>query len=68
MSDLTDYLYRTNTSIINACEDLGIEYDNEDLNDLEQCTSCGIWWWSYELAPDLDENNICKFCESNYGR
>lgn len=55
-------------SIVDACRLLGIEFNPEDLEDLEQCSSCGIWWNSYELTPDLDDNNICKFCETNYGR
>lgn len=61
-------LYRTSMSIVDACRLLGIEFNPEDLEDLEQCSSCGIWWNSYELTPDLDDNNICKFCETNYGR
>ena len=67
MSALSDLLYRTNTSILVACQDLDIEYNPEDLEDLEQCTHCNIWYHSYELIPDLDDNNICKFCGSYYG-
>lgn len=61
-------LYRTKTSVVSACKLLGIQFDPEDLEDLEQCSSCNIWWHSYELMPDLDDNNICKFCENHYGR
>lgn len=67
MSALTDKLYRTNRLIGDVCEELGIEFSDEELEDLEQCTHCNIWWYSYELIPDLDENNICRFCESHYG-
>jgi len=65
---LVKELYRTNTSIPDACKTLGIEFNPEDLEDLEQCSSCNIWWYSYELLPDLDDNSICKFCEVRYGR
>jgi hypothetical protein len=61
-------LYRTNTSVMDACETLGIEFEVEMLGDLEACTNCGVWWYSYELTPDLDDNNICRFCEGYYGR
>lgn len=64
---LIEELYRTNTSIMTACENLGIEFDIDLLEDLETCTNCGVWWHSYELLPDLDDNNICKFCEGYYG-
>lgn len=65
---LVKELYRTNTNPHVACKILGIEFDPEDLEDLEQCSHCSIWWYSYELIPDQDDNNICKFCESRYGR
>jgi hypothetical protein len=64
---LVDVLYRTNRVVGDACEELGIEFSEELLEDLEQCTHCNIWWYSYELIPDLDENNICKFCCGHYG-
>ena len=67
MSELSSFLYRTKISIPDACEELGIEYNKDDLEDLSSCTHCGIWYWEYELIPDLDENNICKFCSQYYG-
>ena len=67
MSSLSDLLYRTNTSIVAGCEELGLEFEAEDLEDLEQCTHCNIWYHGYELIPDLDDNNICKFCSTYYG-
>jgi hypothetical protein len=67
MSELTDLLYRTNTSIVDACRELGIEYNPEDLEDLETCSLCGIWWFSYQLAVDDEGLNNCKFCETHYG-
>lgn len=64
---LADRLYRTNTSIKDACEELDIEFRQELLEDLETCTHCSIWYHSYQLIPDDDGNNICKFCEGYYG-
>lgn len=64
---LVEELYRTNRSIRTACENLGIEFEADMLEDLEQCSHCNIWYHSFELLPDLDDNNICKFCESYYG-
>ena len=46
-----------------ACEDLGIDYDElieaGDLG-IDTCTHCGIW--STKLIPDLDQNLICNYC------
>lgn len=67
MSKLTDLLYRTNTSILSACNELEIEYKEEDLEDLAACSNCGIWYWEYELIPDEDFLGTCKFCDNNYG-
>jgi hypothetical protein len=67
MTQLTDELYRTNTNIVDACRLLGIDYDEEDLEDLEACSLCNIWYWSYELTPDDDGLNSCKFCITHYG-
>lgn len=64
---LVDALYRTNQNVLDTCEELGIEYNVDLLEDLEQCSHCNIWWHGYELLPDLDGNNICKFCEGYYG-
>lgn len=67
MNSLVDRLYRTNQSIGSVCEELDIVFSDDMLEDLERCTHCSIWWFSYELIPDLDDNNICKFCQSHYG-
>lgn len=64
---LVDLLYRTNRNIIDACIELDVEFKEEMLEDLETCNSCGIWYHSYQLIPDDDDNNICKFCETHYG-
>lgn len=63
MSSLTDILYRTNRSIQDACLELNIEYNEEDLEDLARCDNCFIWYWGYELIPDVDNLNTCKFCD-----
>jgi hypothetical protein len=68
VSLLTKHLYKTNKPIHRACKELDITFEEEDLEDLEQCSHCNIWYHGYELVPDLDDNNICKFCEGRYGR
>lgn len=62
MSILTDYLYKKSTSIANACVTLEIDFDQEDLEDLEQCIACDTWRWSYEL----DEEDFCPYCSREY--
>ncbi len=65
MSLLSEYLYRTNTPVVYACEQLGLRFDEEDLEDLEQCICCDTWFHSYEISPETD---FCKYCEYTYGR
>jgi hypothetical protein len=60
-------LYRTNHSIRTVCEQLGIPFQ-EDLENISQCTHCGIWWYNHELILDLDDNDLCKFCSDYYGK
>ena len=63
---LIDKIYRTNQSIALACEQIGVEFSEEMMGDLEACTHCGVYWHSFELSPDTDDNNVCKFCETYY--
>lgn len=63
---LIEKLYRTNQSIQLACEELDVEFEEGMLGDLEPCTHCSVFWHSYELTPDEDGNNVCKFCETYY--
>lgn len=67
MSALTDALYRTNRSIMDVCHELGIDYNEEDLEDLSPCDNCSIWYWAYELMQDVDGLDTCKFCDTHYG-
>jgi hypothetical protein len=67
MTELTEILYRTNRSISSACEELSAVFAMEDLEDLEQCSHCNVWWHDYELIPDQDDNQVCKFCGTYYG-
>lgn len=67
MSILTEALYRTNKSIVTACDELGILYNEESLEDLAACDACGIWYHEYELIIDEDGLNTCKFCDYHYG-
>lgn len=67
MSILTDRLYRTNHSIPEVCEELGIEYTEELIEDCARCDACGIWYYEYELMLDTDGLNTCRWCDENYG-
>lgn len=71
MSVLTDLIYRTNKPISTALKELNIHPSTEELKELlgelECCTHCGIYYWSHELIPDLDDNQICRFCSNYYG-
>lgn len=64
--DLVEKLYRTNHSIAQACDEMGVEFDEDMLEDLCQCTHCNVWWYAYELVQDADGNDLCKFCKVYY--
>ena len=64
--DLVEKIYRTNQSISLACDQIGIEFNQEMLGDLTQCTHCNVWWHDYELTVDADGNDLCKFCKVYY--
>jgi hypothetical protein len=64
---LGKYLYRKRMTVQEACKDLGIDFEEEMLGDLEQCTSCSVWWHTHELLEDPEDGtNLCKYCESYY--
>lgn len=64
--DLVEKIYRTNHSIAQACDEMGVEFHQDMLGDLCQCTHCGCWWHAYELDQDADGNDLCKFCKVYY--
>lgn len=60
---LVKMLSGTRTKLRDACEDLGIDYDElieaGDIG-IDTCSHCSIW--SVKLIPDLDQNPICAYC------
>jgi len=64
--DLVERIYRTNQPIALACDQMGVEFQEEMLGDLATCTHCGVWWHDFELTQDDDGNDLCKFCDVYY--
>lgn len=62
-SKLVKELNNTRRSLVEVCEDLGIDSDElmeSDSLGIQRCSHCGTW--SLKLVPDLDGNPICRFC------
>jgi hypothetical protein len=62
MTPLDKALYRTRNSFRQACQEAGIDYNDELNTSLGECAHCNIWLKPKELIPDLDNNPICKTC------
>ena len=73
MVSINEFLYHTHKTVIEVCRENGLKYHNEEgkppewYTTLDQCSSCGIWDYPYNLKLDLDCNPICKNCEEAYG-
>ena len=67
LSSLDYVLYRTHKSVLEACDELMIEYHSEVEIQLKQCTSCGVWLKPQQLKKDLDGLDICTTCLDAYG-
>lgn len=66
---LVKALNGTRRRLSEACEDLGIDYDElleagEPIG-VEQCSHCNIW--SNRTVQDLDDNPVCPVCVSLTG-
>jgi hypothetical protein len=64
---LQKILYKKVMSPVKASQNLGLVFEIEMLGDLETCSDCNTWYHSYEMIPDLDGNNICRYCETYIG-
>jgi len=66
---LAKHLNQTRKSLWDVCRDLDIDYEDVDIDVLEQtitqCTHCDIW--TKNPVQDLDNNPICKVCLSTAG-
>lgn len=67
MNELEQALYRKKKTLLEVCEEFGIEVDDADISNIETCSNCSIWYKSKELILDLDDNPICKTCYKFYG-
>lgn len=67
MNKLESFLIRTRKTVIEGCDAVGIKIENAELNNIEECSSCGVWYSKKALIPDLDGNPICKVCYDYYG-
>jgi hypothetical protein len=68
MIDLTDILYRTKKTVLQAKREALVGSDEQvSYGNLDQCSHCNIWYKNRELHKDLDGSLICKFCSDNYG-
>lgn len=67
MNEVQTALYRKKRTLLEVCEEFGIEVDEADIGTLETCSNCSIWYKGPELISDLDGNPICKTCWRFYG-
>lgn len=67
MNELEGYLYRKKMTLLEACEYFEIPVEEADIENIETCSSCSIWYKPTELVLDLDGNPICKVCRRFYG-
>lgn len=67
MNELEKHLYRKKMTLLEACEDFGIPVEDAQIDGVETCSSCSIWFKPGELVSDLDGNPICKVCRRFYG-
>lgn len=67
MNKVESALYRKKITLLEVCEEFGIDLESVDIRELELCSNCSIWYKHQELIPDLDDNPICKVCNRFYG-
>lgn len=67
MNKLEESLYRKKRTLLEVCEEFGIDVEDAEVLELETCSNCSIWYKMSELIPDLDGNPICKVCNRFYG-
>lgn len=64
---ITKHLRGTRKTVKQVCLELGIDYEEIDVNYLliDQCSHCSIW--TTNPVEDLDGNPICTICEEHIG-
>jgi hypothetical protein len=68
MSPLAERLSYTHISLVEGCEELGIDPESVDLNTLEvfQCDNCSLWDKHSTMKTAYDGSLLCKFCSAEY--
>lgn len=54
-------------NLLDFAEEQNISIEEIDISQIEECSSCSIWYYKKNLITDLDGNPICKLCERFYG-
>lgn len=67
MNKVEKNLVRTRKTVKQAADECGVDIDDVELENIDQCSSCSIWLKFTQLKEDLDGNPICKECWSTYG-
>lgn len=67
MNQIEEILLRTRKTALQAADECGIDIDNVEIYNIEQCSSCSIWLKFSQLKDDLDGNPICRDCWQAYG-
>ena len=67
MNEVEKQLLRTRRALSDVCDDLGIDIEEAEIDDIDQCSSCSIWQKHSQLRIDLDGNPICNQCWQAYG-
>lgn len=70
MNRLEKTLLKTRMTYEQACVQLGVRPDDDDvppISNIDQCNHCDIWYKYKDLANDEDDNLICRICYNTYG-
>jgi hypothetical protein len=65
---LTSGLLKTRRSLTEVCAEFGIPVPASQDLEVDQCTQCSTWHYTYSLVEDLDGNSICTYCDNIFGR
>lgn len=67
MNEVEKALVRTRKTIRQAATECGVDAEDVDIYEIDQCSSCSIWLKIPQLKMDADDNPICKTCWDAYG-
>jgi hypothetical protein len=67
MNEFEKSLIRSRKSISQIADEFGVDIEEVEIYDIDQCCSCSIWLKYSQLKEDLDGNLICRECYTTYG-